>query len=285
MLLLCIQGKRAERGDLALEGVSVCVCVCVCVCVWCFMCTHSCLLGESTLVCGAAAACWFCIVFCLCGLCGCPSAVLLCDGPQWAWDRGEVRRLVFRSPAGRAAAPPCWTVASSPGKRGRLAGLQGAAPPLTCCDSVVQKSCPVHSTNDEGSEITVTPYFSVTYVKQVLKNPVSRHPGVVLDGVRTEKGVLSRSPSNRSLRIFTFSAAAVILHLRRPFSWGTRPLISLPPHDSHLCWLQFGPSSLFLHWFCLGLSPALLCAIGPADTCVRYILWTLFFFLSWSWQV
>lgn len=50
-----------------------------------------------------------------------------------------------------------WTVASSPGKPGGLGGLQDAVPPLTCFDSVVQKSYPVHSTNDEGSEITVTP--------------------------------------------------------------------------------------------------------------------------------
>lgn len=32
MLLLCIQGKRAERGDLALEGVCVRVCVCDVLC-------------------------------------------------------------------------------------------------------------------------------------------------------------------------------------------------------------------------------------------------------------
>lgn len=68
-----------------------------------------------------------------------------------------MRRLVFRSPGGQAVPPPCWTVASSPGKPGGLGGLQDAVPPLTCFDSVVQKSYPVHSTNDEGSEITVTP--------------------------------------------------------------------------------------------------------------------------------
>lgn len=275
MLLLCIQGKRAERGDWALEGV------CVRVCVWCFMCTHSRLLGESTLV---SVMLLLLAGFELCFVCvACVGALLpsccvtahnesgtegrwggWCSGPQVG---GPYRLLVgpWLPHLGNQAA---WVV------------FRMRSPP-TCCDSVVQESYPVHSTNDEGSEITVTPYFSVTYVKQVLKNPVSRHPGVVLDGVRTEKGVLSRSPSD----IFTFSAAALILQPASALLLGHPPLISLPPRDSCPRWWQCGPSSLFVHWFCLGVSPALLDAVGPADSCVHCILWTLFFFLSWSWQV
>ena len=85
----------------------------------------------------------------------------------------------------------------------------------------------MNSTNNEGSEITFRigilgpewRIFKVLFhVLQLINlwqigiaNPLRCRPGMELGGVRKEKGVLSKSPSNPTAYIFTFTGAVIML--------------------------------------------------------------------------